>query len=191
MGRGDPALATGRCGGWAARGHFRSSRASARAPVQGPLPPRRGVTCKNPAFTWGCRTLRGIPACRPSCHVSLGSLGWRGGGPGRSLKTAHIGNLGAGSLLQDLQEALSSHSRSNVLGSFQRPESSGLFVCNTSTQVHEGPYVAAPGVQSSGLGLRKGAGVFCANRRARRCQCPETVWVQTGLFCAYLTHVAE
>lgn len=54
-----------RCGGAAAWGHFRSSRASAHAPVRGPPLPSRGVTCKNRAFTWGAEPCRGIPACSP------------------------------------------------------------------------------------------------------------------------------
>lgn len=49
--------------------------ANARALVRGALLPRRAVTCKNPAFHVGCRTLRGIPGCRPSCDFSLGSVG--------------------------------------------------------------------------------------------------------------------
>lgn len=45
-------------GYWAARGRFRSNPALACAPVRGPLPPTRGVTYKNRAFTrdagpWG------------------------------------------------------------------------------------------------------------------------------------------
>lgn len=51
---------------------------------RGPLPPRRGVTCRKWAFTWGCRTLRGILGSRPCCKTVA-----------RTSKMARTGYLGA------------------------------------------------------------------------------------------------
>lgn len=127
-----------RCGEEAQRGprrpgtHYRPDAAAeprgatsgVPAPVRGPLPPRRGVTCKNRAFTWDAEPCRGIPGCSPCGHVP----GWCVGdeveqaGPSKWLTRAI---WGLGFLLRDPQEALSSHPQSNALGSLQRPLSSG------------------------------------------------------------------
>lgn len=61
----------------------------------------------------GCRTLRGIPGCRPSCDFSLEEVA-QAGRPSTQL-TREI--WGLGSLLWDPQEALSSHFPSPFLGS--------------------------------------------------------------------------
>lgn len=52
-------------GYWAARGRFRSNPANACAPVRGPLPPTRGVTYKNRAFTRGAGPCGGSRAAGP------------------------------------------------------------------------------------------------------------------------------
>lgn len=72
------------------------SCANARALVRGALLPRRGVTCKNPAFTWGagpCGASRA--AGRPVTFLSGPWVWRRGRSSGSSLRTAHTGNLGA------------------------------------------------------------------------------------------------
>lgn len=45
--------------------------------------------------------------------------------------------------------------------------------------------------ESQILDSGRGQVCVCANMSARGCQFLERVWVQMGLFCAYLSHVAK
>lgn len=62
-----------------------------------------------------------------------------------------------------------------------------------SAQARGGPLCdSLPSItESQDLNFRKGQMCVCANMGVRRCQCLERVWVQMGLFCAYLIQVAE
>lgn len=54
-----------------------------------------------PDLRMGCRSLRGIPGCSPSCHISLGSVGWRRGLEAHPSERLTRGIWRLGSLLWD------------------------------------------------------------------------------------------
>lgn len=182
-------------GYWAARGRFRSNPANACAPVRGVpfLPQEVSPTRTGPSR--GVQDLAGDPGLQAllSRFSLVGVLEMKSSN--QVPQNGSLGNLGAAlASVGSPKDTVQPFPVEYPMSPLQICKFRVACLGNVSVQVHGGPYVAAPRVfQRAGTWTPEGGRCVCADLRARRCQYLETIWVQTGLFCAcvILTHVSE